>query len=47
MTLSRGKKHKFLVMDIELSDNLKVSLFMKDYIKESINLFCEELSAMV
>ena len=34
-------------MDIELSANGKLSLFLKDYIEESIDLLREELSATV
>ena len=34
-------------MDIELLFNWKSSLFIKDYIKESIDLFGEELNAAV
>ena len=34
LTVSRGKKHKFLGMDIEFLSDGKLSLFMKDYIEE-------------
>ena len=34
LTLSRGKKHKFLGMDIEFLVDGKLSLFVKDYIEE-------------
>ena len=39
LTVSREKKHKFLGMDIEFLADVKVYLFMKDYIEESIQLF--------
>ena len=47
LTVSRGKKHKFLVMDIEFLADGELSLFMKDYIEESIYLFVEDLSTKV
>ena len=47
LTVSRGKKHKLLVMDIEFSAYGKLSLFMKDYIEESIDFFGEEISRKV
>ena len=47
LTVSRGKKHKLLGMDIEFLADGKLSLFMKDYIEESINFLGEELSAKV
>ena len=47
LTVSRGKKHKFLGMDVEFSADGKLSLFMKDCIEESIGFFGEELSANV
>ena len=37
LTLSRGKKHKFLGMDIEFLADGKLSLLMKYYIEESID----------
>ena len=37
--VSRGKKHNFLGMDIEFLSDGELSLFMKDYIEESIDLF--------
>ena len=43
ITVTRGKKHKFLGMDTEFLADGKLSLFMKDYIEESIYLFGEEL----
>ena len=47
LTVSRGKKHKFLGMDIEFLADGKLSLFMKDYIEESIDLFGEKISTKV
>ena len=37
----------FLGMDIEFLADGKISLFMKDYIGESIDLFVEEISTKV
>ena len=39
LTVSRGKKHKFLGMYIDFLPYGKLSLFMKDYIEESIYFF--------
>ena len=47
LTVSRGKKHKFLGMDIEFLAHGKLSLFIKDYIEKSIDLFGEEISTKV
>ena len=47
LTVSRGKKHRFLGMDIEFLADGKLSLFMKDYIEESIDLFGEKISTKV
>ena len=33
-TVSRGKKHNLLVMDIDFSDGRELSLFVKYYIEE-------------
>ena len=41
----RGEKKKFLGMAIESFANRRVSLFMKDYIEESIAQFGEALDA--
>ena len=43
LTVSRDKKHRFLGMDIEFLADGKLSLFMKDYIEESIDLFREKI----
>ena len=47
LTVSRGKKHKFLGMDIDFLSDGKFYLFMKDYIEESIDLFVEDISTKV
>ena len=39
LTVSRGKKRKFLGLDIEFLEDGELSLFMKYYIEESIDLF--------
>jgi hypothetical protein len=44
MTVTRGKKHVFLGMDIEFYENGTASIKMKDYIKESIDNFGETVS---
>ena len=41
LTVSRGKKHRFLGMDIEFLADGKLPLFMKNYIEESIDFFGE------
>ena len=45
LTVSRGQKHKFLGTDIEFLADGKLYLFTKEYIKEPIGLFGEDLSA--
>ena len=47
LTVSRGKTHNFLGMDIELLADGELYFFMKYYIKESIYLFGEEISTAV
>ena len=44
LTVSRRKKQRFLGMDIEFLADGKLSLFVKDYIEESIDLFKEKIS---
>ena len=39
MVVNRGNKHNFVGMDIELRDDGRVKIFMKEYIKESILAF--------
>ena len=39
LTVSREKNNNLLVMYIEFLYDVKLSLFMKDYIKESIDFF--------
>ena len=41
LTVSRGDKHKFLVMDIEFLADGRFSLFVKYYIEGSIGLLVE------
>ena len=47
LAVSRGKKQKFLGMDIKFLDEGKLSLIMKYYTKKSIGLFREELSTVI
>ena len=47
LAVSRRKKHRFLGMGIESLTDGKLSLFMKDYIEESIDLFREKISTKV
>ena len=39
--MSRGKKHNFLVMEIELVKDGKIKIGMKSYINEAIKTFGE------
>jgi len=39
MTVTRGKKHTFLGMDIDFKDNGTASILMKGYLKEAIQDF--------
>ena len=39
MTVTRGKCHVFIGMDIKFLENSKVQIFMKDCITESIEVF--------
>ena len=39
----RGKKHTFIGMDIELIDNGRVKILMKEYLEESIGSFGEDM----
>ena len=47
ITVMRGRKQKLLVIHIEFLRNRKLSLFMKDYIEESITLFNKDIYATV
>ena len=47
LTVIRGRKQKLLVINIEFLRNRKLSLFMKDYIEESITLFNKDIYATV
>ena len=44
MTVTRGKKHSFVGMDIVFRDDGKFEMTMKDYLKESIEAFDEKVS---
>lgn len=43
MTVTRGRKHVFLGMDIEFHDNGTFSICMSDYLQEAIDEFGEDL----
>ena len=47
LTISRGKKQKFLGMDIQFLADGKLYLFMKDCINESIDFFGEDISTNI
>ena len=42
--VSRGKKHSFLGMEIELVKDVKINMGMQSYIKEDIETFVEDFS---
>ena len=42
LTVSRGKKHNFLGMNIELNDNKSISIEMRDQLNETVNMFEDE-----
>ena len=44
MTVTRGKDHVFLGMNISFLDNGTVSVKMKDYIKEAMANFGEDIT---
>ena len=44
MTVTRGKAHNYLGMAIEFKDNGTVEIPMKEYIKECIVTFGEEMN---
>ena len=44
ITVSRGKKHTFLGMDIQIRDDGMVALKMQEYLVESIDTFGEEVT---
>ena len=43
MSVTRGKKHTFVGIDIEFHDNGTVSLSMLDYVKECIDLYRDKI----
>jgi hypothetical protein len=42
MTVTRGKKHTYIGMDIEFTGNGEVQILMKDYILEALEMFPED-----
>ena len=42
--MSRGNKHTFFVMDIEIVKDLKINIGMQSYAKEAIEKFVEDVS---
>ena len=44
MTVTRGKKHTFVGMDITFTPNNRVNIIMKDYITECFTVFAEDLT---
>ncbi len=44
MTVTRGRKHVYLGMDIEFTGSGEVQILMQDYIQEAIDAFPEECS---
>jgi hypothetical protein len=47
MTVTHGKKHTYVGMDIEFTGNGQVKIFMKEYLKEAIADFPEECTDSV
>ena len=43
MTVTRGKLHNFVGMDLNFKGNGTVEIFMREYIKECIEVFGEEM----
>jgi hypothetical protein len=41
LTVSRGKKHRFLGMNIELTDDRKLKIEMKDQLQETVDMFTQ------
>ena len=44
MSITRGKKHSFIGMDIDILENKKLKILMKGHIEEAINNFNEEIT---
>ena len=44
MSITRGKKHSFIGMDIDILENKKLKILMKCHIEEAINNFNEEIT---
>jgi len=47
LVVTRGKKHTFLGMDLEMLDELRFAIGMKSYLEEAIELFGEDVSKKV
>ena len=47
MTVTRGKTHNFVGMDIDFKDNGSVGILMQEYIKECFIVFGEKISTCV
>lgn len=47
MTVKRGKKHTFVGMNFDMKKNGTIGISMKDYIKESIDSYKEEIKEKV
>ena len=43
MTVTRGKRHTYLGMNINFNDDGNISIEMKDYLKKSIDAFGEQI----
>ena len=41
LSIKRGKKSVFLCMNIEMNDDVKINIGMKEYIKDSVEMFDE------
>eukprot|EP00957_Ditylum_brightwellii_P146507 11154368-Ditylum_brightwellii.AAC.1 len=42
--ITRGKKHLFLSMHINIIDDKKIEILMKDQLQEAIDMFGEDLN---
>ena len=43
MTVTQGKLHNFVGMDLEFKENSSIEILMKEYIKECIEVFGETM----
>ena len=39
LTITRGKKHKFLAMTLSITDDTRLEIEMKDQIEEAFDMF--------